>query len=114
MRNLLEETYDVMSNCGLYKKDIVFIGSLETGHQCSWEEFEILADKEYNAGYGAQDVATDLVIVFKDKEYLSRQEYDGREWWELNTIPQLPLTPKPIKNLFGGYWKTLKDINDNN
>lgn len=46
-RNLLEETLEAITESGHLPADIVFIGSLETGHRCTWPEFEVLANIEY-------------------------------------------------------------------
>ena len=50
--NLLKETKEAIRASGHRIGDIVFIGSEDSGHECSWGEFEFLADKEYDSGYG--------------------------------------------------------------
>lgn len=40
----------------------------------------------YDSGYGGQHVFG--WIVFTDKTWLSREEYDGSEWWQFNKCPQ--------------------------
>lgn len=46
-------------------------------------------DFDYNAGFGTQELFG--VVYCKDSNnhpvWLTRGEYDGREWWEINTIP---------------------------
>lgn len=42
-------------------------------------------DFEYNDGYGLQEVFG--TIIFNDNTWLSRNEYDGSEWWVFNTCP---------------------------
>jgi len=39
MANLLEETKEAIKGSGHKVKDILFIGSEETGHNCTWKEF---------------------------------------------------------------------------
>lgn len=42
-------------------------------------------DREYDDGYGAQELAG--TIVFKNKTWLEREEYDGAEWWVFRILP---------------------------
>lgn len=58
-----EETCAVLDSYEIHPSNITFIGSISSGHACTWEEFEKLADFDYDGGFGAQKVATDLVIV---------------------------------------------------
>ena len=44
--------------------------------------FKKIGKIEYSGGFGAQEIAADLIIYFKDKSYITRGEYDGSEWWE--------------------------------
>jgi len=39
----------------------------------------------YDDNYGAQELFGK--IVFNDNTWLSREEYDGREWWTYNSCP---------------------------
>tara|TARA_Y100000361_G_scaffold154306_1_gene179466 strand:+ start:807 stop:1181 length:375 start_codon:yes stop_codon:yes gene_type:complete len=117
MDNLLKETINDIVESGHTPDDIIFIGSEETGHQCTWGEFRDLADKEYCGGFGASDVATDLVIVFSDGSKMWRGEYDGSEWWEYSKPFVKPEESKPIKELFAtkmGHvgWRKLSELND--
>lgn len=47
-------------------------------------------DFEYDDGYGLQELQG--VVYCKDKNnnpvWLTRGEYDGSEWWNINTIPE--------------------------
>lgn len=99
--NLLHETKKAIATSGHTETDIVFIGSEETGHQCTWPEFCVLADVEYNAGYGTAEVAQDLIIVFSDGAQMWRDEDAGREWWAFATPFKHPPESKPIRSLFG-------------
>lgn len=98
--NLLTETKEAIARSGHNIDDIVFIGSLESGHSCTWDEFSGLADREYDDGYGAAKVATDLVILFKDGQKMWRGEYDGSEWWEFSTPSKIPEKRRAIERLF--------------
>lgn len=113
--NLLHETEQDIEESGHAPEDIVFIGSRESGYRCTWEEFTHLADIEYDNGYGAQEVATDLEIVFRDGATMWRHEYDGSEAWFYSTPFTMPAESKPITRLvvkpeqIG--WCDLADIN---
>lgn len=113
--NLLKETKAAIEFSGHKSEQITFIGSEESGHQCTWEEFIVLADKNYDAGFGAQEVAKDLIIVFDDGQKMWRGEYDGSEWWEYSTPFTRPEKSKKIKNLIGRgaghWWRTLANLN---
>lgn len=95
--NLLEETLLAMTSRNKTPQDIVLIGSKQTGHRCTWLEYTILANYEYDGGYGGAEVALDLVIVFNDGSEMSRGEYDGSEWWEWHT----PYKEKETKKIYG-------------
>ena len=82
MTNLLEETLGVMDKFGLTYEDVTYVGSENNQYQMTWDEFESLADMDYDSGYGAPEVATDLEIRFQDGTYFVRAEYDGSEWWD--------------------------------
>ena len=53
-------------------------------------------DFEYDSGYGIQELQG--VVYCKDKNdnpvRLTRGEYDGSEWWNINTIPEFYTTNK--------------------
>jgi hypothetical protein len=113
--NLLKETLADIIHSGHEPKDIIFIGSQESGHSCTWEEFQTLADFDYDAGYGSQNVATDLIVVFKDGSFMRRYEYGGSEEWDYFTPFKMPEETKPIRYLTrNGYlWNSLEDIQTN-
>lgn len=111
MPNLLEETKRAIKTSGHTVDDIVHIGNNE--YKCTWQEFENLANVEYDNGYGAQEVAKDLIIVFSDGQTMWREEYDGSEWWAYSTPFKIEdKSYKPIKNLVGGMWADLEELND--
>lgn len=47
-------------------------------------------DFDYDAGFGIQELFG--IVYCKDSNnhpvWLTRGEYDGSEWWEINTIPE--------------------------
>lgn len=92
--NLLKETIDAIRKAGQPVTAITFIGSVESGHTCSWAKFRDLADFEYSNGHnGFREIPSDLVIVFEDGSWLRREEYDSAEWWEY-VVPPLDMLPK--------------------
>lgn len=113
MTNLLEETMKDIESSGHTVADIVFIGSKNGEYRCSWEQFQALANVEYDAGYGAAQVALDLIIVFCDGQKMWRAEYDGSEWWEYSTPFFMPNESKPMNKLFASRvgWESAGEIN---
>jgi len=110
--NLLKETLHDITQSGHTPADIVFIGSERTGHSCTWDEFQVLANIEYDNGFGSQEVADDLIIVFSDGSKMRRREYDGSENWEYSTPFKMPKERHPIKRLHGGMWCSLAELQD--
>lgn len=89
MRNLLEETKQVLEENGKTFEDVRWIGSND--FSIDIDDFLVVADTEYDNGYGGQEVAIDLLVV-GDDWWLERHQYDGSEWWEYKTTPQKPKT----------------------
>lgn len=114
--NLLTETIKAIEMSGHKPSDIVFIGSENSGHSCSWLRFKVLANREYNNGYGSQKVAKDLLIVFSDGVQMSRSEYDGSEWWNFHTPFKKPAKIERIESLFVTEdqvgWESLASIHE--
>jgi hypothetical protein len=81
MTNFLKETQKAIKNSGHSIDDVVFVGSRNGEYRLTWSEFVKMADFEYNLGYGAQHIATDLIVYFADGDHMWRGEYDGLEWW---------------------------------
>lgn len=77
MTNLLQETRQAARDPGHTERDIMFIGSLDSGHNCTWAQFEKLAEIDYDADFSQQNVACDLVIDFPDGTRLGRADYDA-------------------------------------
>lgn len=94
--SLLEETLEVLSDHGKSPKDIHWIGSRT--HRVAWDQFEKIADTEYDGGYGSAKVAQDLLVVGKDW-WLERGEYDGSEWWDFKQMPKEPTELLDLKAL---------------
>lgn len=112
MTNLLTETIEDIRQSGHEPKDIVFIGSENSGHSCTWDEFTVLANIEYYNGFGAQEVASDLIVVFSDGAQMWRDEYDGSEKWAYSSPFTMPAETKPIKRLIAQDvgWSSLADM----
>lgn len=108
MANLLEETIEALEENGKSFDDV--IGVCGDKFQIPIEQFKELANREYNDGFGAQKVASDLKIIGKNF-WLERHEYDGSEWWEYKTFPNLNNLPmKSVKRVIGGMWDSLSKI----
>ena len=114
MANLLKETEAEIKSRRKTPDDISWIGSRDGEYACTWAQFKEMADFEYDAGFGSQKVALDLVIVFTDNSWLSRREYDGSEWWCFNGVPIIGDTTKQIDMLtkHDEMWVTLECIHE--
>lgn len=120
--NLYEETIKALSNNGKTLDDVVAICGSE--FQITKEDFVRLAQTEYDNGYGAPEVAQDLLVIGADF-WLERQEYDGSEWWEFKQAPkykELPFKPVTAMTIEQAYangvncscgWETLARLNEN-
>ena len=101
--NLLEETIERLKENNKTTKDVEFVSA--DGTSFTWADFIIVADKEYDDGFGSPEVNLGLVVVGKDF-WLERHEYDGSEHWEYK---ELPTKLKPInkvriyKTVWSGY-----------
>lgn len=110
--NLLEETEKKLSQFGKTWSDVNWIGGDD--FTISINEFRELANKEYDNGFGGQEVARDLIIAGSDW-WFERGEYDGSEWWDFKTLPKKPTEQKSVKSLFAKCgWETLSEINSEN
>lgn len=110
--NLLWETAGILNELEYSTNDIAFIGSRDGKYSCSWNEFKILANKNYDNGFGAPEVATDLIILFKNNSWIERDSYDGSEWWKYVARFRSLDKTLPIKRLFAveAGWETIEDI----
>lgn len=111
--NLLDETKGAISRSGHSTDDVRFVGSRDGELGIPWSQAEKVLDVDYDAGYGGQEIAADLVVVFTDGGFLRREEYDGREWWEYEPPFRVPETQKPFKLVKTPTYRTrfLADIN---
>ena len=94
--NFKTETLEALKESGKSTSDIVWIGSYQGDRIVDIDEFFRDADFRYDAGYGAQEIAGDLVIV-GDNWWLERKEYDGSEWWEFKITPTLKPNNTKVK-----------------
>jgi hypothetical protein len=85
--NLLKETVEELSLHGKTVADVKWVGT----EHCflKWENFERLANREYDDGYGSREVNENLIVV-GENWWIERHEYDGSEWWEYKTMPRKP------------------------
>ena len=111
--NLLQETIECMKENGVDFTDVSFIGSADGKYGMSCADFCVMADKEYDDGYGSAEVATDLIILFSDGSIMWRDEYDGSEWWNFRKQFKEPDQYIQIKNIFvgDGFHDKLKYLN---
>ena len=94
MRNLQRETLKAITDCGMTIKDIDYCNIYSFKWYSKDESKDICVntfnieplDFNYNDGYGSQEIFG--FIVFKDKSWLARREYDGSEWWEYFKTPE--------------------------
>lgn len=112
MTNLLSETLESIEQSGHTPADIAFIGSADAVYRMTWDEFEKLADVEYDSGFGSAEVATDLVIRFSDGKHMWRHEYDGSESWDYDAPANVDYTVpgKPVERLVGRYWPSFEAL----
>lgn len=112
MTNLLEETTANMANHGLRPGDVSWVGSRDGKYAVDWAHFTRIADLTYDNGYGGQEVANDLVVVFRTGQWLERHEYDGSEWWEFKGTPVPSDGALPFELVVGkGYWSSIHERN---
>lgn len=53
-----------------------------------YERFLKELDFNYDSGYGGQKLFG--TVWFKDNTWAERGEYDGFEWWERHSLPEIP------------------------
>lgn len=109
--NFLEETKRKLTYHGLDPSSVRWVGSSDGEYVCTWQAFTRISDFEYHNGYGAQEVARDLVIV-GDDYWLERREYDGAECWELKRMPVLSPTRVGLSVVGIGAWDSVADLHN--
>jgi len=87
-KNLLEETIEILKANGKTPNDVRWVG--DGKKFTTWKNFEAISNFRYYAGYGGNEIAGSLLIC-GDDFWLERGEYDGSEWWEFRTTPEIPL-----------------------
>ncbi len=118
--NLYKETIEVLTDNKKTFEDVVAICGNE--FQITKDDFIKYSNTEYDSGYGASEVAEDLLIIGVDF-WLERHEYDGSEWWEFKQMPKYKELPfKQITALtinqahangvdYSCGWETLSSLN---
>jgi len=53
-----------------------------------YERFLNELNFNYDNGYGGQELFG--IVWFKDNTWAGRCEYDGAEWWEEHSLPEIP------------------------
>lgn len=110
MTNLWEETTRTLAAHEKTFKDVKYIQGTDFG--ITKENFEKVAKKsKYYSGFGAAEVAEDLVVV-GDNWWIERHEYDGNEWWEYKEKPKQISRIKEVSHLADGMWNTLAELNE--
>ena len=95
--NLKNETLKELKEHNKKPTDVVFVGFYYKGefYKVSFEEFLIVADFKYDSSFGGVEINSTLIIVGNDF-WLERHEYDGSEWFEFKTLPNI----KDYKQLY--------------
>ena len=86
--NLLNETRDILLSNNKTFDDVLFVGDGSTHTKMTVKEFLEHANVEYNGGYGIEEINTKLILVGQDFR-LEQHEYDGSEWWEYKSMPNI-------------------------
>lgn len=112
MTNLYTETMNALEEHDYALDDIEAV--FGEAFAITVDEFvELAKATDYNAGYGAPEVATDLAILMKDGSWYSRAEYDGSEWWQYNRRPSPPEEVRHVDRLTARRigWESLEECN---
>ena len=88
MTNLLKETKETLELHSKTFDDVIFVGDDFTHTKMTVKEFLEHANFEYDDGYGLEEINTNLILVGKDF-WLERNTYDGSEWWEYKSMPNV-------------------------
>lgn len=121
MINLWDETIKILE---VHKKTFDNVVAIcGNDFQITKEDFIKYSNTDYDAGYGAPEVAEDLIII-GDDFWLERHEYDGSEWWEFKRMPKyedlpfkhitaLTVEQARANNVVCCGWETLDSLNTN-
>lgn len=103
MKNLLTETQRMLEKNGHPPTDVLWVGGRVNRYTersedftGTWQEFAAIANIDYNAGYGREEINLSLLVV-GDSWWLERHEFDGQEWWEYKKLPTKPENARSIK-----------------
>jgi hypothetical protein len=108
---LLVDTLEAIGASGHTPDDVLTVRSWDGKYACTWEQFTDVSSVYYDAGYGAAEVPSDLIVTFSNGDYLRRWEYDGSEGWEaITSPPTLSLNPERITQVVGGRWSTVEEL----
>lgn len=107
MSNLLEETIAMLKENDKSEKDVLWCGNKDLNF--TWQHFITVANRDYDSGFGGQEIASDLLVVGEDF-WMERHEYDGSEWWEYKQNPIFPDNEVNIKRIDGGSWDDIEDM----
>lgn len=112
MTNLIEETLEIMAQHSQSPSEVVWVGNSDGTRAIDWTQFAEIANIEYDDSYGGQEVASDLVVVFLDRSWLERHEYDGSEWWEYKAPPVRRSEARPFTTVKNGEsWASIHEMN---
>ena len=98
MPNLLDETKKIIAEKGhsVYDVHHVVVGRKGKGiANISWKDFKDHADFWYDSDYGGVEIELFLKVVFKNGDWLEREEYDGAEWWVFRQPEKIDVTIEP-------------------
>ena len=109
MTNLWNETLSVLETNRKTISDILWVGSEDGKYFIPLTELQTVLNIDYDSGYGAQEIASDLVIVGIDW-WLERHEYDGAELWHFKCIPVLSQKPEQIIRVGTGMWDSIEEL----
>lgn len=105
--NLLKETEQVLEDHGYTWDDVQAVQrDVCDAYSIPLESFKKLADREYDHGYGIEEVNTDLVILIKDGTWFARKTLGGSEWWKHYNRPD-PAPVKESKIVLSDIWDSL-------
>lgn len=79
------------SACSLWEEDSPPSKGMLLKQNHSAEEYTAFLnqlDFDYDAGYGGQELYGTVWLT--DGTWLTRGEYDGSEWWDFNSLPEIP------------------------
>lgn len=80
---------EVTTGKNLYDEDERRTIVLKVGHnEEDYAKFLNDLNFKYDSGYGGQELYG--TVWFKDNTWAGRGEYDGSEWWEEYSLPEIP------------------------